>query len=191
HAVFLGAWPRHAFTRIGLSDDELVRDHDDEFNYRLLEHGGRIWLSPTIQSRYTTRSSAGRLWRQYFQYGHWKVRVMQKHPAQMRLRQFVPALFVMTCALAVLATPLTSWAVELLAAIIGAYVTCNLIASIAVARLPGWRVLVRLLLIFAILHVAYGLGFVAGLARFSRRWRDRRGLTPHSADADRRMQCAP
>src|SRR5262249_43990217 len=101
------------------------------------------------------------------------------------------ALFVMTCALAVLATPLTSWAVELLAAIIGAYVTCNLIASIAVARRHGWRHLVRLLLIFAILHVAYGLGFVAGLARFSRRWRERRGLTPHSADADRRMKCAP
>src|SRR5262245_28811196 len=189
--VYMGAWPRHVFTRIGLFDEELVRDQDDEFNYRLLEHGGRIWLSPTIQSRYTARSSAGRLWRQYFQYGQWKVRVMQKHPAQMRLRQFVPASFVMTCALAALATPVTSWAVGLLAVIIGAYVTCNLIASIAVACRHGWRHLVRLLLIFATLHVAYGVGFVSGLVRFSRRWRDRTGLAPQSSEADRRMECAP
>src|SRR5262245_34169273 len=41
--VYMGAWPREVFARIGLFDEELVRDQDEEFNYRLLGLGGRIW----------------------------------------------------------------------------------------------------------------------------------------------------
>ena len=37
--VYMGAWPRRVFERIGLFDEELVRDQDDEFNYRLREAG--------------------------------------------------------------------------------------------------------------------------------------------------------
>jgi len=33
--VYIGAWPRQVFEKIGLFDEELVRDQDDEFNYRL------------------------------------------------------------------------------------------------------------------------------------------------------------
>ena len=54
--VYLGAWPRRVFSQIGLFDEELVRNQDDEFNYRLREHGGRILLSPKIQSIYASRS---------------------------------------------------------------------------------------------------------------------------------------
>ena len=91
--VYLGAWPRKVFERIGMFDEEMVRDQDDEFNYRLLENGGKILLSPKIQSKYTPRSTPKTLWKQYYQYGFWKVRVLQKHPFQMRPRQFIPPLF--------------------------------------------------------------------------------------------------
>ena len=91
--VYMGAWPRWVFEEIGLFDEELVRDQDDEFNYRLREHGGRILLSPKIKSVYSNRSNPLALWKQYFQYGFWKVRVLQKHPKQMRPRQFAPPLF--------------------------------------------------------------------------------------------------
>jgi cellulose synthase/poly-beta-1,6-N-acetylglucosamine synthase-like glycosyltransferase len=93
--VYMGAWPRQVFERLGLFDEELVRDQDDEFNYRLRAAGGRILLSPKIKSEYTVRSSPSALWRQYFQYGYWKVRLLQKHPRQMSLRQFVPPAFVL------------------------------------------------------------------------------------------------
>ena len=39
--VYMGAWPRQVFEKIGLFDEELIRDQDDEFNYRLREQGGR------------------------------------------------------------------------------------------------------------------------------------------------------
>ncbi|MEM7344599.1 MAG: glycosyltransferase family 2 protein, partial [Chloroflexota bacterium] len=91
--VYLGAWRREVFEKIGLFDEEMVRNQDDEFNYRLGKSGGQVLLTPRIQSKYTPRSSPRLLWRQYFQYGYWKVRVMQKHPSQMRPRQFAPPLF--------------------------------------------------------------------------------------------------
>ena len=59
--VYMGAWPRSVFEKIGLFDEELVRDQDDEFNYRLRAAGGKILLSPNIKSLYTVRSSPSAL----------------------------------------------------------------------------------------------------------------------------------
>ena len=77
---------------MGLFDEELVRNQDDELNYRLRDLGGRVLLSPEIKSEYVVRSRPRALISQYFQYGYWKVRVMQKHPRQMRVSHFVPSL---------------------------------------------------------------------------------------------------
>jgi len=56
-SVYMGAWKRSVFKKIGLFDEELVRDQDDEFNYRLRAVGGKILLSPKIKSIYTVRSN--------------------------------------------------------------------------------------------------------------------------------------
>jgi succinoglycan biosynthesis protein ExoA len=170
--VYLGAWPRAVFARIGLFDEELVRNQDDEFNYRLLELGGRIWLSPRIRSRYTPRGTPAALWRQYFQYGYWKVRVMQKHPGQMRWRQFVPPLFVAVLVLSAALALVSGPARALLGVVVLGYTLANLAASIAVARRHGWRHLRRVPVVFAILHGSYGIGFLKGLVAFWSRWRE-------------------
>lgn len=176
--VYLGAWPREVFERIGLFDESMARNQDDELNYRLRAHGGRILLSPEIRSRYFNRATLRSLARQYFLYGLWKVRVLQKHPQQMRPRQMVPPLFVATLGLggaAALAVPGAWW---LFAGIAGSYATVNLLASVGTAWRSGPRHLPLLPWVFAILHLAYGTGFLAGLARFAHRWGDRGGRTP-------------
>ena len=97
------AYPRSVIERAGLYDEELVRNQDDEYNYRLQHLGARILLASEIRSRYHCRASMSSLGRQYFQYGYWKVRVLQKHPRQMRSRQYVPALFVLSLLFSILA----------------------------------------------------------------------------------------
>lgn len=171
--VYMGAWPRSVFQRIGLFDEEQVRNQDDEFNYRLRSRGGKILLTPRIQSRYYNRSTPRSLWRQYFQYGFWKVRVMQKHPRQMRPRHFVPALFVASVVIGALLAPISGIAARLLGITAISYVSANLIASLIVGF--GEPLLEALLVpvSFAIVHVSYGLGFLVGLVRFATRWRDR------------------
>src|SRR5690606_7693130 len=97
--VYLGMWPRAVFERVGLFDEELVRNQDDEFNYRLRKAGGRVVLNPAMRSWYQNRQDLAHLLTQYYQYGQWKVRVLQKHPRQMSWRHFVPPAFVAGMAL--------------------------------------------------------------------------------------------
>ena len=80
------AYTRQIIEKVGLYDEELVRNQDDEYNYRIRMTGGKILLADDVHYQYYTRTSFTGLWKQYFQYGFWKVRVLQKHPRQMRPR---------------------------------------------------------------------------------------------------------
>ena len=185
--VYMGAWHRRVFEQIGLFDEELTRDQDDEFNYRLRAAGGRILLSPKIRSEYSVRSSPSALWRQYFQYGFWKVRVLQKHPRQMSLRQFVPPVFVLGLLISALLA-LSSFFFPffhqssfffLLSSFIPLlYLLANLFASVITAAKKGWNYLPLFPVIFTILHLSYGLGFLVGLVKFWNRWGDKTGKAP-------------
>ena len=180
--VYLGAWRRTTFDRIGLFDEEMVRDQDDELNYRLLDQGGRILLSPRIRSSYTVRGTPGSLWRQYFQYGFWKVRVAQKHPRQVRARQLAPPLFALSLVGSAALACTSPEAVHLWGSVPLAYGVVNLAASLAVASVAGWRILPWLPLAYATMHLAYGFGFLTGLVRFATRWRDGAGRRPIAAE---------
>jgi succinoglycan biosynthesis protein ExoA len=164
------AYPRRVLERAGPFDAELVRNQDDEYNYRIRKMGGRLLLAADVRSRYYSRSTFASLWRQYFEYGYWKVRVLQKHPRQMRARQFVPPAFVLALAGAALAAP---WRIGQLgaAALIGTYLAANAAAALAVAVRHRRPLLAPpISAAFAVLHVSYGVGFIAGLVRFRNRW---------------------
>ncbi len=162
--VAFPAYRRATLQRLGPFDEELVRNQDDEYNYRLLKSGGRILLSPDVRSRYYSRGSLRSLWRQYYQYGYWKVRVMQKHPRQMRARQFAPPALVAglagSAALGAVFRPFR-W---LLGAVLILYLAANVFASLSLGRDHA----PRLLVIHPILHLSYGLGFLVGLVHFAR-----------------------
>jgi succinoglycan biosynthesis protein ExoA len=173
------AYTRAIVEKVGLYDEELVRNQDDEYNYRIREAGGKILLAADVGSQYYSRGSLGKLWKQYYQYGYWKVRVLQKHPRQMMARQFVPPAFVLALlvALVLCLVPPLGWAA--LAFVAGSYLLANLAASVLTAAGRGWEFLAALPLIFAILHISYGAGFLVGLIHFRGRWSDRVGLVPH------------
>jgi len=185
------AYTRQIIERAGLYDEELVRNQDDEYNYRIRELGGKILLADDVHSAYFSRTSLKGLWQQYYQYGYWKVRVLQKHPRQMSLRQFAPpALLLALLASAGLALfsvlRLPSLAVlRLLSSIIPLlYLTANLLASFWTASKHGWRSLPVLPLVFATLHLGYGSGLLVGLFRFAGRWGDKHGSTPAFVSSD-------
>ena len=177
-SVYMGAWPKATFRKVGLFDEELVRDQDDEFNYRTRSRQGKIILNPLIRSTYTVRNSPKALWKQYFQYGFYKVRVLQKHPRQMSLRQFIPPLFVLSLIMAFICSLIFSWGWIMLTAVAGIYLLTNLSASLIISLSKGMRFFPYLPLAYAILHLSYGLGFLAGLIGFWNRWSDREGKVP-------------
>ncbi len=170
--VAFPAYTRSIVERVGPYDEELVRNQDDDYNYRLRKIGAKVLLAVDVRSRYYSRDTIRSLWRQYFQYGYWKVRVMQKHPRQMQPRQFVPFLFVAALLLSLLATPFSAigaWAFGLTG---GSYIITNLATSFLVARQQNMPLSWPLPVIFSTLHVSYGLGFLIGLVKFWNRWGD-------------------
>ncbi len=159
-----GAYRKADLERIGLFDEELVRNQDDELNFRLTRSGRKIWLSHKIQSKYVVRSSMRKLFRQYFQYGYWKVYVNRKHGTVTNVRQLVPPLFVASLVGLLVLAPWWPPARALLTIEVALYALAALAFALrAMADLP--RAL-RVMASFATLHVGYGLGYLAGMGDF-------------------------
>ena len=171
--VPFGCYRREVFDRIGLFDEELLRNQDDEFNYRLIRSGGRILLVPEICSQYFARDSYRRLWRMYFQYGLFKPLVIRKTGCVMRFRHLIPALFVFSVVIGALAGLWVRPLLVISGAIAGLYAAGALYASFSASRRGAGCVLIPWLwLAFATTHCAYGLGFVSGIYKMAaRRWR--------------------
>ncbi|MBK8338670.1 MAG: glycosyltransferase family 2 protein [Flavobacteriales bacterium] len=159
--VAFGAYRKEVFERVGWFDELLVRNQDDEFNYRVTKAGFAILLDPDIRSTYYVRASYRKLFRQYFQYGYWKVYVNRKHGTVTTGRQLVPAIWVAALVLGGMGTLvfgvlLSFWILGVLA-----YGMASLYsafrASDRVGDVPGvwWS--------FVVLHMAYGLGYWKGI----------------------------
>jgi len=164
--VPFGCFRREVFERVGLFDEELVRNQDDEFNFRLLRAGGRVLLVPGVVTRYHARESLRKLWRMFFQYGYFKPLVARKVGAVMTARQLVPALFVSSALLAALLVPWLGVARLLLAIDLGAYAAADLISSLILARRVGVFVALTSSIVFPVLHLAYGVGYLLGTVEF-------------------------
>jgi glycosyltransferase involved in cell wall biosynthesis len=159
------AYTRAALDLAGPFDETLVRNQDDEYNYRLRKLGARLLLAADVRSDYYSRSTLRSLCRQYFQYGFYKVRVMQKHPRQMSARQFAPPLFVSGLLLAPVAAAVSPLAGDAAVTVVALYALATLGVSAAIARRNGWAQAPALVAAFPALHLSYGLGFLAGCGR--------------------------
>jgi len=159
-----GAYRRADLIAVGLFDEDLVRNQDDEMNFRLIKAGRKIWFSSAIRSRYFVRSSLSKLFRQYFQYGYWKVYVNRKHGQITNLRQLAPPLLVASLAVLLLTSPFSAIARLLLVVALLAYLTVALYTAFRLADEP--RDAFGVVKAFITLHGSYGLGYLAGVRDF-------------------------
>ncbi len=159
--VFGGCYRREVFDRIGLFNEHLVRGQDMEFNLRLKAAGGRILLLPDIVSYYYPPSRFVSFCKHSFRNGIWAVLPFLYSPVMpVSWRHLVPLAFVL--GLFVLSTA-GSW---MLFAASLFYAATNLAVSAQVAlRKKDLRCLPVLSLIFASLHLSYGLGSLLGIVK--------------------------
>lgn len=165
-----GAYRKADLYDVGLFDERLTRNQDDELNFRLVKAGRKIWFANDIRSRYIVRTRFDRLYKQYFQYGYWKVYVNRKHGTVTNLRQLAPP--VLMAALALLTPLALFWgsARVLLALTLGAYLIGALYFT-ARSRPGSPRGALLVCLAFGTIHAGYGLGYLAGLRDFVLRLR--------------------
>jgi succinoglycan biosynthesis protein ExoA len=169
--VTYGAFRPEAFHRAGGFDEALHRNQDDEMMLRIRRAGGRVILDPAIKVHYTPRGSYRGVFRQYFQYGLWKVPVMLKHRQVLSARSLAPIAFLASLAVLVPAAAVTRVAGVVLATEVAAYATGGLVFGTRSLRAHGepLRLLPHVLAVYPTFHVAYGLGMVRGWLRAARR----------------------
>lgn len=164
--VPFGCYRREVFERIGLFDEDLIRNQDDELNIRLIRAGGRILLVPDVVSSYHARDSLAKLWRMYFQYGYFKPLVARKVGGVFTWRQLVPPAFVLGLAGALLLAAVLPGSAPLLASLVALYLVGLLAIALPVAGRQGPRVALALGAAIPVLHFSYGLGFLSGVVDF-------------------------
>lgn len=157
-------YPYHVFEQIGFFDEELIRNQDDDFNFRVTKAGGKIWYEHAISLKYYVRANYKGLWRQFYQYGYWKVFVNRKHGAVTTLRQLVPPLFVCYLMLALASLCFDGW-INVVAFIPAVLYT--ILASLVAFQLSDRsKDIFGIMRTFPILHISYGLGYLVGIFRF-------------------------
>lgn len=166
-SVPYGCFRRSTLDRVGLYDEDLVCGQDVELNLRIASSGGVVWQSPKIVYWYTPRTTLSRLFRQYFQYGFWKIGILRKYRRIVAWRSLVPG----SCLLAVSVLLLgastaglggSMWWRDLfltgLFSLAGAYSIASFAAAFSMARRNGWRFLPILPVVFAFYQLPYALG---------------------------------
>ena len=165
NTLAFGAYKRAEFLKVGAYDEELIRNQDEELNYRIVKNGGKIWIDPSIKSIYYVRNSILKLFSQYFYYGFYKVRVIQKIKSIFSLRHLIPAIFVLTLILFMVIGIFQRiiWPILFLG---GIYLFVNITFSIYESVKNHSKSLILLPIIYFIMHFSYGLGFLVGLSIF-------------------------
>lgn len=164
--VPFGCYRRAVFDRIGLFDEELIRNQDDEFNQRLLKSGGRILLVPDVTIDYFARDSVSKVARMYYQYGYFKPLAARKIGRVGTVRQAVPGAFTLILILSLVLSPWSAWMrIALLACVVG-YSLVLLTGSVSALRSNGPRVALLTLATFPVVHFSYAWGSIRGVLDF-------------------------
>ncbi len=167
NTLAFGAHRREIFADIGGYDEEMICNQDDEFNFRAIQAGKKIWMDPTIKTKYYSRSNYLKLFKQYFNYGCYKVRGIQKRGQVFSIRHIIPSIFIV----ALISTLNIGFFLQLpwiTFSVVFLYLFFNLSASIYLAASLGLIPLISFA--FLILHFGYGIGFIVGLFRFINKW---------------------
>jgi glycosyltransferase involved in cell wall biosynthesis len=156
------AFHRWVFDRVGYIDESLVRNEDDEFNYRVAKAGGKIYVTPKVRSTYFVRDTIAGLGRQFFQYSFWRIPVIKKHRRPTTFRQVIPTVFFLGMLAAAVAgiglrQPILALALPI------AYAIALLATGVSMLPSHGLRVALLAPVALLVMHACYAAGMLYGV----------------------------
>jgi succinoglycan biosynthesis protein ExoA len=163
HSGFTGVWLRETLESLGGWDEDWAVNEDAELAARILENGGRIVCLPQLAARYVPRNSLAALFEQYRRYGYYRAKTSRRHPETMRPSHLLAPGLALATAASVLgprpARGVSRLGLALYAVGVGG-------TSVRWARHGHPRDAAALPAVFLVMHLAWGLGFLAGCVRF-------------------------
>lgn len=168
--VYLGCFRREVFARVGLFDeDAAVIGEDTDMNYRIRKAGGKVYLNTDIVAYYDPRDNLLDLWRLYFRYGGARAGSFLKTGALTSWRQVVPPAFIAALAAAAVGSLFHVVSFLLFLTTVLVYVCADVAVSVCLSRRHSNPCLVpSLLVLFPVIHCAWGLGFFRRLIQRSK-----------------------
>ncbi|WP_348810472.1 glycosyltransferase family 2 protein [Flavobacterium maritimum] len=159
------AFRKFIFDELGYFDEDLTRNQDDDFSFRLNKAGYKILLKANISIQYSVRSSFSKLFKQYKQYGYWKVFVNKKHKTVTTLRQLFPLLFLLSFPLFTIFILINIKFIYVFLLEIFSYLLLNFIFAL---KANGFNLncIFKQMYTCFILHFSYGLGYLEGILDF-------------------------
>ncbi|MEI7846937.1 MAG: glycosyltransferase family 2 protein [Chloroflexota bacterium] len=167
--VPFGCFRRSLVDQIGGYDETLLTNEDYEFNTRIRQIGGRIWLDPTIRSVYFARPDMVSLAQQYIRYGFWKLKMLRRYPGTLRWRQALPPLFTVSLLVGFVLSifsRLFGWL--LLIELAGYFLILGSVSLRLAFKNKEFFLIAGLPLAIAVMHIAWGGGFLWSI--FSEKW---------------------
>ena len=164
--VFLGVFRKDALVAVGGFDESMHRAQDWELNYRLRTSGHKIWFSPELRVTYRPRSTLRALVKQMYETGRWRRELVRRHPETATLRYLAPPLTLLGV-LAGSVVGLFGVAVDSRLLRVGflapaGYLTLITGGSLITTRPMSAAARLRLPLVLAATHLAWGAGFLNG-----------------------------
>ncbi len=163
--VPFGTFRRELFEKIGYFDERLPRNQDSEFNSRIIKNGGKIYLFNDIQIVYYPRNTISKLIKMAMLNGRWNLFTNYLCPNSMKLRHFIPFVFVISLLVGILEMILLDnvvlnvlFLIELLM-----YFVLDIIFSLKDIRQEGIVKSILALAIYPIFHISYGIGTFGGI----------------------------
>ena len=159
--VPFGCFHKSIFDKVGLYDEELVRNQDDELNARIIKAGGKIYLIPQLVCEYYARDTAKKVYKMFYQYGVFKPLVNKKLGSPATVRQFFPLFFVLGLLVGpvvCLFLPVLWWAyfaVIMLWFILATSFSLKDSKSLKRILIQNW--------IYFVVHFGYGWGYIVGI----------------------------
>lgn len=166
--VPFGCYRRYVFDKIGLFDEELVRNQDDEFNARLIKNGGKIFLVPDVEITYFARGSVAKMCRMFYQYGLFKPLVNLKLGGAATLRQFAPPMFTLLLFALIAGSFFSIFMLIPLAAVLALHQLSGIMAAYPSAQKNKKYALIFVMpVLYLLIHLSYGIGYLEGIMRFT------------------------
>jgi len=162
--VPFGAFRREVFDRVGMYNEKLVRNQDNELNARIRKAGGKIYLTPALTTHYHPVKTFWGLLKYAFKTSRWHFFTLRENGESMAWRHIAPAAFLTLLAVLFLASFINAPARESLAAVLGLYFLTGFYFSARSAATNDAVLGLALPLGAFCFHVVYGAGVLVGIS---------------------------
>lgn len=168
--VAYGCYKKECFEKFGLFNTDLTRNQDIEYNKRIVNNGGKIYLVPDVKCKYFARETFNGLARNNYLNGLWNILTvyLTKDFGSLSLRHFIPLFFVLSLFVPAILSLFIIYFLFISALSAILYITATGVVSAKISARNNSTGFIHVFASFVILHFSYGIGSLIGLLHLNK-----------------------